>query len=279
MKGGKMPRGFTVVETMIFLAVSALLFAAAIKTISGQQQRAEFNVGIREFQSRVNDIINDVSTGFYPYRSGLGCRVVGGTIRFDVSQDQGTSSDCIFIGKVIQFGPNDVTAGREKIRIFSVAGRRQATSGGTTHDSFGLTDSGSEPITGATDVITIPNGIRVDWVRYNNSGGSPITAGTPTGAVGFFTNFTKYSDTNASTLETAARNVNVLPFNGFSLDRPEGDAITAIRNSATSIQNPSGGITACLSTGVNTRLHVFVNIGGNLRQLTNDIEILGGPCP
>jgi hypothetical protein len=270
-------RGFTVVETMIFLVVSAMLFAAASRIIGGAQRRAEFNVGIRQFQGQIRDIINDVSTGYYPYRSNVGCRVSGGALDFSVAGDQGTNSDCIFIGRVIQFAPNDTPGpDDESLRILTVAGRRQITVAGQGRDVTSLEQSMTEPIINANEEMVIPNGIEVKWVRYNGM--------SDVGAVGLFTNFTKYNN-NTGVLESSARNVNVIPVPGTLINQSEGEVVADIRAMAALdatpgglVKDPTGGVTVCLESGTGD-MFVLLSIGGNLSQLTSDIEIQAGDCP
>lgn len=276
MKGGKTPQGFTVVETMIFLAVSTMLLISAVALISGKQRRAEFNVGIQEFQAQIRDIINDVSTGYYPYRSGVGCRVSGGALNFSVAGDQGTNSDCIFIGRVIQFAPNDTpTPDNESLRILTVAGRRQIMVAGNAKDVTNLGQSLTEPVIDTNEELVIPNGIEIKWVRYNGV--------NDVGAVGFFTNFTQYNNptATASLLDPSARNVNVIPVPGTLINQSQGDVVSDIKAMAaqdsTLPKDPAGGVTVCLESG-SGNLFVLLNIGGNLRQLTSDIDIQGGVC-
>lgn len=268
MMGGKKPRGFTVVETMIFLGVSAALFISAMALVGGQQAKAEFNYGIQEFSAQIRDIVNDVSTGYYPYSPGTTCFATGS------SSAQGTNSGCIFIGRVIQFAPNDIPSNppREGIRIFTVTGRRQVTTGGITRDVFNLAESETRPLNQVEDV-RIPNGMQIEWVRIGGVGGTNV------GSVGYFTNFTKYQDESKSLLESESRNVNVVPINGTSIIQSQLAASTAIRNNApTSTPNPDQGITVCMESA-GEDFYVMLNLGGNLNQLSNDLQILGGECP
>lgn len=272
-KNGALPdsapmRGFTVVETMIFLTVSAALFLGAMRLVSGQQERAEFNYGIQEFSGLIRDLANDVSTGFYPYDPGTTCFVTG------TSSAQGTNSACIFIGRVLHFGANDIPGNptNNSMRIYTVTGRRQVTVSGATRDAFNLTESETRPLSTSQE-IRIPGGIRLEWVRIGGEGGTDI------GAVGYFMNFTKYQDASQGLLESEARNVDVIPINGTGLNQSQFQIAAAIRNNtAASPINPPQGVTACLESAGGD-FYVLMNLGGNLSQLSNDIQILSGECP
>ena len=69
--GGR-SHGFTIVETMIVLAVSGALFTSAIFFIGGRQQKAEFTASVRNFETSINDIANDVSDGYFADNAGTG---------------------------------------------------------------------------------------------------------------------------------------------------------------------------------------------------------------
>ena len=120
-------RGFTILEVLIFIAVSALIFVTAMTAISGRQNQVQYSQGTRDFETKMRDIINDVTTGFFPTNETVGCEVGVGlndevqiVSSFDSTQ-LGTNNDCIYIGKVIQFVPDGQA---EKIRVYVMAGRR-----------------------------------------------------------------------------------------------------------------------------------------------------------
>ena len=265
--GSTPPRGFTVVETMIFLAVSGMLFFSAMTLIGGQQEKAEFNYGIQEFTAQVRDIINDVSTGFYPVDPGTNCFVTGTTTA------QGTNSGCTFIGRVMHFGANDVPGNptESSMRVYSVVGRRQINIPGGTRDVFNLAESETRPLPTSQEV-RVPGGMLVRWVRVGGVGGADV------GLVGYFTNFTKYSDESKSLLESAARNVDTVPI-PFALNQGSGAAENAIRTQApTAAKNPDNGVVVCVQSQ-GSRFYALMNLGGNLKQLSNDVQILSGVCP
>ncbi|MBI3624088.1 hypothetical protein HY218_00480, partial [Candidatus Saccharibacteria bacterium] len=63
VRGGNPGNGFTIVESMIFLAVTGTLMLVAFLMINGKQAQAQFATGVRDFNSKIEDIINDISTG------------------------------------------------------------------------------------------------------------------------------------------------------------------------------------------------------------------------
>jgi type II secretory pathway pseudopilin PulG len=123
--GNKKPgKGFTIVETMIFLVVSMAVFGTAVATISTQNRRTAFVQAARDVELQLQDVFNDVENGFYPSSNDFTCS--RGPSISSVANQQGTNEECIFIGKLIEFGP-----GGEKDRIVvSTLVGNATTSGG-----------------------------------------------------------------------------------------------------------------------------------------------------
>src|SRR5205814_2186232 len=56
--------GYTIVEVMIFLAISSLLFVAASIAIGGQQAHTEFNTAANDTNTKFQQWIDQVANGF-----------------------------------------------------------------------------------------------------------------------------------------------------------------------------------------------------------------------
>lgn len=82
-------KGFTIVETLIVLAVSSFLFAIISVSISGQVQRYRHRDAMYRLQQEVQNVINDVQTG-----------------RFNISSDGNSNSETL-VGKKILFCLNN----------------------------------------------------------------------------------------------------------------------------------------------------------------------------
>src|SRR5690242_5295921 len=99
--------GFTIVETLIVLAVTGALFLVAVLAVGGKQNETEFQQGINDANSSVQQLINQVQSGNYQAANNLSCDGGTGSVQITASgsstNSEGTSHDCVFEGKVVQF--------------------------------------------------------------------------------------------------------------------------------------------------------------------------------
>lgn len=117
--------GYTILEVLIFIAVSGVMFVGAMIAIGGRQSEVQFSQSVREFEAKIRDIINDVSTGYYPTNDTVSCYLDIATDQIEITSSSneqlGTNDDCIYIGKALQFRPDDDGS---KMKIILLAGRR-----------------------------------------------------------------------------------------------------------------------------------------------------------
>ncbi len=116
-------QGFTIVETLIVLAVTSALFFAATLYINGQQNRTDFQVGIRNLKQQIEQVINETRSGYYPSNNDIKCTYSGGNNVNIVPgvQEQGTNGECIFAGKALVFDSDNHP---QEINVYTLAGRR-----------------------------------------------------------------------------------------------------------------------------------------------------------
>lgn len=171
MKGGVRSQGFTIIETLIALAVSMAIFLSAILLISGRQNKAMFTQAVEDAQSQIQRVINEVGAGYYPNNGNITCSRSGSNISFSAtSTEQGTNSDCIFLGKAIVLNSDPDTT---SFRVYSIAGLR-----GTDMDfqPNSLAAASPAPIPNAEEVIELLYGLRVVCLRYaSNTCQAPIS--------------------------------------------------------------------------------------------------------
>ena len=118
-------KGFTIIEVMIFLTVSIVVFGGAVVTISRQNSRTAFVQSVRDIDLRLQDVFNDVENGYYPSSNNFSCSYVGddADINDTISEKQGTNQDCIFIGRAVEFESDG-----QKMTVSTIVGKRQTGS-------------------------------------------------------------------------------------------------------------------------------------------------------
>jgi hypothetical protein len=271
--------GYTIVEVMIFLGVTTALFVMIAGTFSGRQARAEFSTSARDMESRIQDIANDISTGYYNNPgNAFQCRVSGSNppvIDSADTNEHGSNDDCIFIGRVAHLDLAGVSG--EQYNLYSVVGARQVTSGGSSRDSENFTDAKPRPITSPpfassvdlTETIQAPSGVILKSV-YADYGTGKIRIR----AVGFFTTF------GAGSADPTSLSVNIIPLAGPPAGASKADvtgAISGITDAAEPFFNPPSGVVICME-GSGVDQHALLTIGGNRSRLTTDLKIGEGSC-
>ena len=280
-RGGLTGAGFTIVETMIVLAVTGGLFVAIAATLAGRQNTAEFTHAVQSVQSQTQQAIDQVSAGFYPNANNFSCANTGGTVRISAGLNtQGTNQDCIFLGKVIQFGVQGTNP--EQYRVYTVAGLQwsQCVTGlGTPFQNCNPTVIGvGADYTTYSTAGTLQYGLSTLWVRSNGNSGctaSPCSIG----AVAFLMEPGSLSAASTSGYNSGAQQIDLIPLPNTSLNQTPFAAASAInlglRNvnlTTTAPVNPSIGVQVCLVSG-GTNQSALMSTGGSGRQLLVKVDI------
>lgn len=107
MNGGKNRKGYTIVEVMIVLAVSGIIFLIAVNFVNGKQAKTAFATGSNALSAQFQDVATQVQNGQFS-DVNFGCTSTVAPVQFNsnVSQGQGTNSGCVFVGKIIHFSVN-----------------------------------------------------------------------------------------------------------------------------------------------------------------------------
>lgn len=280
MKRGLGAQGYTLIEVMIVLAISGGLLAAAMFLIAGQRQRTEFSQAIREIDSQIQEVINNVGTGYYANTGNFICDGTTGRPRLQTAtgDTQGTNKDCIFIGRVLQFGVNGSNG--EAYNVINVVGLKQYLSGATYKQSQSFAeakptamapgDGASADFPDATDRRKLGYGLSIASIKVGNQS---------VGAVGFFGSLAPYGATNGN-LVSGAQSVDLVPIPNTALNASQTSVVNAINamDTASVTKNPSGGVTLCFQSG-GTNQYGQIAIGNNGRQLTTTLTIQSGTCP
>ncbi|MGD0284501.1 MAG: hypothetical protein ABSB12_02825 [Candidatus Saccharimonadales bacterium] len=295
MKGGKQPHGFTVIEIMIFLAVSGAIFISAITLMSGSQDKTEFNTAITELTSQLQSIVGNVANGYYLSQQNFTCTpnpTGSPSLAYSTTSEsgtaRGTSLGCTFIGEVIQFNSTN----EEYIAYPVVGNQYNPPTNSPGPNNLNVTDlTQAAPValydsTDSPDVASVvnseldttevlPYGITVhpsgmgfadssivinpsDKCTINNVNLACI------GSIGLFTTF------NGS-----SQSVQVVPIPGSILTQDQLSLVSAISNmkngtgnniiggsgSYSTVSDPDGGVEICLDSGTDSESGL-ITIGG-----------------
>jgi prepilin-type N-terminal cleavage/methylation domain-containing protein len=272
MNGGK-NKGYTIIEVMIVLAITGVMFILAAVFISGKQDQVAFHQSVTDLNSDITAAINDVTNGFYPTGTADQFNCTGGagasppTIVAGTN-GQGTNNGCIFLGKVVYLS-SDQTNGKA-YQIISVAGNAADSAGNPVQDlataiPTPIIENGSPPYTfDATDYKALESGL------YFPSNAVCIGAGScNTYAFAIFSNLAG-SNLNSPTTP------GVRPVSLYQLGVPPvtpGKDPNAIRNSIKGTTTIIDKVTICVTNGDK---QAYITVGGS-GKLTTDIT--WGPCP
>lgn len=191
--------GYTLLEVMIFLAISSLLLAFSIVAVQGQAAKTEFRTSVDNVNGKIQQWIDQVQNGFTNSSSGptssqaaFNCTStnIGGVSYPNLqtsgaTNQRGANPDCVFLGDAILF--NNQNADSNHIFNIPIVGLRLSNSGsGELASSLAdaspvpaLTTSqiGGNSLSGVdlSETYTIPNGTRVAWAGDNSTCGASTT--------------------------------------------------------------------------------------------------------
>lgn len=257
MKSGLKSRGFTIVEVLIFLAVSSALMVSAFALISGSQNKASFTQSINDVQQQIDSVINNVANGYYSAgETQKKCTLdVNGKPKFDSTDvaTRGSSADCIFLGRFIAF-----ENGSDKYTVYNVAGRRQIAG----NDVKRMIEAKPTVIVGTEQEYTLKNG---------------LTFKKPTqgivNAYGFFNGLGESSGVSDQ-LNSGYQQASFFGFESSAIEPLPGYFELIFDQQ----KNPTNGYALCFNSGTTNQSGV-ITIGGSGRAATSSLEIKAGSCP
>jgi prepilin-type N-terminal cleavage/methylation domain-containing protein len=282
--------GFTIVEVLIVLAVTGILFASTLSLMSGRQNRAEFTQAINNIKSQIDQTINEVSTGNYPNNAQFTCQVLGPgqpTIT-GAAAGQGSNGGCISLGRVVHFFDDATVGGNpEQFFTYTIAGR-QFTAGSqnvttsiltakpilvarTDNSSLGFPD-----ITG--DTSNLLYGLRTSAAQVPTPKAMYYTDSTGSYPIGSFALVSSLGSYNQGNINSGSGQVNLLPIaSSSSLTNPSSTEVEGINSFLASANvdnalNPSDGVTICFTSGSSTQSGK-ITIGFNNQTLGTTLTI------
>ena len=271
--------GFTIVETMVVLVVTGALFVAIAATLAGRQNAAQFTHAIQSVQSQLQQTIDQVSAGFYPTQDNFICADNAGSVQITAgSNSQGTNQDCVFLGKVIQFGVQNTDP--EQYQVYTIAGLRTATAGATSPFQSAsptvIGVSGSYATYSTTQALEY--GLTTLWIRSNKNS-TCTAANCSIGAIGFLMEPGDLVSSSTTGYSSGAQQIDLVPLPGTGLAQSTSQAVPYIESTLSDTTltadapiNPSNGVQLCFVSG-GTNQSGLITIGGSGRQLLVTLSI------
>ena len=276
MRHGPKQRGFTIIEVLIFLAISGFVFASAIGQYTSQQKKVNFNQGVRDLQALLSTVSNEAESSYGPDVSQHHCTTTLTSVQF--FPPPGDSSSCIFLGKAFAAGygtgcskgaPGNCTT---SITIpvvgaksaLSILGSAVPVNSYAQAFPLALTGGSSPYVPDLPERKSLNNNIGVYRTFVRNNDGSIRRS---IGAVAFLFN-----------LDSTTRLGNALDLVGLPLAASSGEAaITQAINGlktgsdgTTYYRNPVDGITFCIEDG-NGKLSA-ISVGAGNSSLDVQVE-------
>lgn len=266
--------GFTIIETLIVLAVTGFMFLSAILLFAGQSRKVEFVQAVQDIQAQLQQTISEVGAGYYP-NTGFNCNGISGNVTLTRGNNaQGSNTGCIFLGKVVQFGVRNTDP--EQYHIYSVAGLQVNAGSLDSAEPVAIAPGGATntPVDfpDATERKHLNYGLTADSMQYVHNG---VTR--QIGAVAFISSLGEYS---GGQLMSGTQQVNLIPVggsaNGTTLDTDPPAVVDAINrymaDESVSPKMPSGGVRICFASG-GTEQSGLITIGSNGRNLSVKLDI------
>lgn len=138
-------QGFTLIEILLFLAITGLLFLIGFFGTGAQVRQVRFNDSMRGLHSYLQKQYNLVATGANPRQVNATCTGGGtlgtpptfGTGAATAGDTAGDAGDCVLLGRLVKFDP-----GTSNMTAYYVVGQRVSTEQLTGNDMTDLANSG-----------------------------------------------------------------------------------------------------------------------------------------
>ena len=248
--------GFTIVETMIVLAVTGGLFVVIAATLSGRQRSNEFTQSINDARSRIQQVITEAKNGYFP-NTDYACTASASSVIIAAGSDaQGSRTDCVFLGKVLQFNVNGHDP--SEVIVYPVAGIRTKT-------DVLLADPSvvSNSLVDLSTNFNLKYGLTVEKTR--------VVGGTQN--VGAFGVLSSLDTTTPG--KSGDQQFDLYALSGIQLGHDKLTDATDLLSAFS--KNPAAGFQICFKSG-GTDQWGLITVGNNGSQLSVDLQIRNTTC-
>jgi type II secretory pathway pseudopilin PulG len=103
MRTQKQQSGFTIIEVILFLAVTALLLSIALIGTGGSIQSSRYTDSVRTTESNIRKQFSDILNGVNPRANNLVCDSNGNVSEVSSGGTPAGKTNCVLMGKLLQF--------------------------------------------------------------------------------------------------------------------------------------------------------------------------------
>lgn len=259
MLGGKNknPLGYTIVEVMIVLAVSGVMFVIAASFINGKQEKASFTSGVNEMATNIQSVLDQVTNGQYS-DIDLGCNATStGTIIGGTTTSQGTNNTCVFLGKLMHFS---VGGDPTKYEVLSIAGGRLSSEGASNN----LSAAHPVILDDLTTNANVPQSLQISSMQVDGSANYTI---------GFF-----QSQGQSDGAGGAATGAQTLTLQALSSSNDANESSFKYSSGFVINASPAQSANICVTDG-SQNANIFVGDNSNTSALSVTVKMDGsGSC-
>ncbi len=266
--------GFTIVEVLIVLAITGLLFVSAAATISGRTNKTQFQQSINDIVTALRQNINSTAIGYYPNNGDFTCTNSSNTMVIkQIANKQGMNGDCIFLGKAVQFGVTGTDP--QQYITYPIAALRVDSNGEEVHD---ITQAKPAAVYPSAAQPNAPNDSAIDKLMYGLTVSKMFYNNNPANTIGSFaviSDLSNYSYSN-SQLQSGSQQMLLVPIATSVIGDSLPGAVGKINAKLPSSAAATSGVQICFDSG-STDQSGLVTIGGSGgQQLSVALSIKNG---
>lgn len=276
MNRGGEQLGYTVVEVMIFLVISSMLFIGAMIAIGGQQEKTQFAQAMRDIDSKIQSTIGEIYSGYYPSFTNIKCSALANSTNppsFALAAgSQGTNSECIFMGKTFQFAVSGSNG--ESYNVFSVAGRRYKQNTTINQEVDSMAEALPRAIFNGSVDLTETNYLK--WGLHVTKV-TKATTNTDLAMFGFISSVGTYNSAGTD-LVSGAQKIDLVALVG-GLNKVKATAANDVNTLNTA--DAANGVTVCFNSA-NNKQKGSITIGQNDGKYSTVLGLdsqISGLCP
>lgn len=217
--------GFTIIEVMIFLAISGLTFLIAASFINGKEAQAEFTQGMNNANATLRNLIDNVGNGNYPFPSNrfINCSLVMGVggyrLQITPSAHSSIQPGCALIGSL--FVPGGSNSSSYSVSALAGCQFYSGSSCSSTSDTPPSTLAEEQPtiVPEMTQQQNWPGGLNISGIWL-------VSQTAPAQSIGKLGFYSSLPEVNGSLLQNGAQQVEGVTYSSAGASLTSGSLLS-----------------------------------------------------